>query len=580
MTNKNKKNKKYTPAVRRELRRIVRQKVWRGFLAAGVMVLLLVIAALGLLTIANYNQRSEFDGNVRNVCNGMYRVIKDGESDQEIREDIESILSKCNTPYFVSKVYRYDNGVKLSGQDARFEDDAATVDDAEFEEDDTFGSDTELGEDDTFGSDVEPGEDAAFMDNTEYGEDTAYEGDAELEEDAAVEDDTRLGDEENSSDTGSGDDDFQPGDTFVEDGITYEWISTDEGITAVRVHSEEYTYEDTRSASEIYHDFVAQGKDDVDFVNMDAQYERSRAYLNDVFEREGMDSNTDYEENISWRGYYYRGRTVTVGGNDYYVAAAMYENPFSRPEMKLLHIIMYMTLLVLMCYVIIAVISYRKKKREVIEDETRRNIIAAIAHDVRGPVTAISGYAENLQQIAHDAESRHYTASILDNVSYINEMITGMLSYIRLENTLTIKNDNVDMAELARQVTDRYAVELENRNIECEIAGHAEIRADARLMDIMLDNLIMNTAKYAPDNSVVSVAIDGRKLVISNDMDGEIDCDPSELWEPMKKGNSARTGHTGNGLGLSIVKKIFDLSGFTGDIVVEDGKFVVTVIWG
>lgn len=525
MTDKKNNNKKYTSAVRRELKRIVRRKLWRGFLVAGVMVMLIIIAALGLLTIVNYNQRSGFDNDVRTVCNGMYRVIKDGESDQEIQEDIEGILSKCNTPYFVSKVYRYDDGVKLSGQDAWFEDDA------------------------------------------EFAEDVAYEDDAELE------------DEDNSSNTGSGDDDFQPGDRFVENGVTYEWISTDEGITAVKVQSEDQVYEDIRSVSEIYHDFVAQGKDNVDFVNMEKQYESSRAYLNDVFEREGMDTNTDYEEDISWRGYYYRGRTVTVGGNDYYVAAAMYEDPFTRSEMGLFRIIIYMTPLVLLCYVITAVISYRKKKKEIIEDETRRNIIAAIAHDVRGPVTAISGYAENLQQIVHDAESRHYTASILDNVSYINEMITGMLSYIRLENTLTIKNDNVDMAALARQVTDRYTGELENRNIECEIIGHAEIRADARLMDIMLDNLIMNTVKYASDNSIVNIAIDVGRLVISNDMDGEIDCDPPELWEPMKKGNSARTGHTGNGLGLSIVKKILDLSGFTGDIAMEDGKFVVTIIW-
>lgn len=537
MTDKKNNNKKYTPAVRRELKRIVRRKLWRGFLVAGVMVMLIIIAALGLLTIVNYNQRSEFDNDVRTVCNGMYRVIKDGESDQEIQEDIEGILSKCNTPYFVSKVYRYDDGVKLSGQDAWFEDDAESVDDSEFDDD------------------------------------------AEFEEGAAYEDDAELEDEDNSSDTGSGDDDFQPGDRFVENGVTYEWISTDEGITAVKVQSEDYVYEDIRSVSEIYHDFVAQGKDNVDFVNMEKQYESSRAYLNDVFEREGMDTNTDYEEDISWRGYYYRGRTVTVGGNDYYVAAAMYEDPFTISDMRLLRIFIYMTPLVLLCYVIMAVISYRKKKREIIEDETRRNIIAAIAHDVRGPVTAISGYAENLQQIVHDAESRHYTASILDNVSYINEMITGMLSYIRLENTLTIKNDNVDMAALARQVTDRYTGELENRNIECEITGHAEIRADARLMDIMLDNLIMNTVKYASDNSIVNIDIDVGRLVISNDMDGEIDCDPSELWEPMKKGNSARTGHTGNGLGLSIVKKILDLSGFTGDIAMEDGKFVVTIIW-
>lgn len=537
MTNKKNNNKKYTPAVRRELKRIVRRKLWRGLLVAGVMVMLIIITALGLLTIVNYNQRSEFNNDVQTVCDGMYRLTKDGESDQKIREDIEGILSKCNTPYFVSKIYRYDNGIKLMGVDARFEDDAS------------------LGDDDVFEDDMD--------------ENLVESEDVEITEENSVAD----------KDDGTEEDDVQPGDMFVENGVTYEWISTDEGITAVKVRPEEYIYEDVRSVSEIYHDFVAQGKDNVDFVNMEKQYEQSREYLNDIFEREGMDTNTDYEEDISWRGYYYRGRTVTVGGNDYYVAAAMYEDPFTRPEMRLLHIIIYMTPFVILCYVIMAVISYRKKKRGIIEDETRRNIIAAIAHDVRGPVTAISGYAENLQQIAHDAESRHYTASILDNVSYINEMITGMLSYIRLENTLTIKNDNVDMAALARQVTDRYAVELENRNIECEIAGHAEIRADARLMDIMLDNLIMNTVKYAPDNSIVNVTIDGERIAISNDMEGEIDCDPSELWEPMKKGNSARTGHTGNGLGLSIVKKILDLSGFAGDIAVEDGKFVVTIIW-
>ena len=85
MTNKKNNNKTSTPAVRRELKRIAMRKFWCGILVAGVMVMLMAIAALGLLTIVNYNQRSEFDGDVRNVCNGMYRVIKDGESDQEIQ---------------------------------------------------------------------------------------------------------------------------------------------------------------------------------------------------------------------------------------------------------------------------------------------------------------------------------------------------------------------------------------------------------------------------------------------------------------------------------------------------------------
>ena len=507
MTDKKNKNKKYTPAVRRGLKRIVRRKLWQGLLVAVVMVMLMTIAALGLLIIVNYNQRSEFDSNVSSVCNGMYRLIKSGEGDQQIREDIEDILAKFNTPGFVSKVYRYDNGVELSSYDAKFEDETDFED--EEQADDMSGADGEM----------------------------------------------------------------------TENGITYEWASTDEGITAVKVKSDEYIYEDVRSAEEVYRDYVAMGYDDVDYANIDKQYECSREYLDSVFEREGMNNATDHEESILWRGYFYRGRTLTVGENDYYVVSAMYENPFTDPDMKLLKILMYVSPMFFICCVVVLMISYRKKKKEIIADESRRNLIAAIAHDVRGPVTAISGYAENLQQIAKDSESRHYTDSILDNVAYINEMITGMLSYMRLENTMTIKKENVELDKLVSQVTDRYMVDFENRNIECEVKGHAVIQADLRLIELLIDNLVMNMAKYAADDSHASIEIDDDQIVFSNKMACAIDCEPSELWEPLKKGNTARTGHTGNGLGLSIVRKIMGLSDLTGEITIQDGNFIVEIVF-
>ena len=158
-------------------------------------------------------------------------------------------------------------------------------------------------------------------------------------------------------------------------------------------------------------------------------------------------------------------------------------------------------------------------------------------------------------------------------------MITGMLSYMRLENTMTIKKENVELDKLVSQVTDRYMVDFENRNIECEVKGHAVIQADLRLIELLIDNLVMNMAKYAADDSHASIEIDDDRIVFSNKMVCAIDCEPSELWEPLKKGNTARTGHTGNGLGLSIVRKIMGLSDLTGEITIQDGNFIVEIVF-
>lgn len=529
MTDINKKNKKYSPAARREMRRCKRRKIVFVLVLTGATILLQALVTLGFMTIVNYNQRSAFDTEVRAVCNDMYKSLKQGDSDEQVRNAIEGVIRNANTPNFVTKIYRYENGVDIINNDETYDEEAM---------DDTVDNDWD-------------------------------------EEDYTANDKSMDSDVDESAEYVS--DGCAPGDTFVENGITYRWISTDEGIIAVRVQNDDTVYEDTRSAMDIYRDRLINGPEDTDITKVENYYERSRQYLDSVFERVGMNMYSEYEEFSFVSRYFYKSRTLSVGGRDYYVTAAMYADPFEDINIGVIWISMGISIFLIIFYVVAAILSYRKNKREIFADETRRNMIAAIAHDVRGPVTAISGYAENLQQIARDAESRHYTASILDNVSYINEMITGMLSYMRLEKTMTIKKKSVDVEKIAGQVIDRYRGEFENRNIECELSGHAVVRADSRLVELLIDNLIMNIAKYAADDSNAYVTIEDGQITFTNKMACDIECDPTELWEPMKKGNSARTGHTGNGLGLSIVKKILDLSGFTGEIKVEEETFVVTI---
>lgn len=76
-------------------------------------------------------------------------------------------------------------------------------------------------------------------------------------------------------------------------------------------------------------------------------------------------------------------------------------------------------------------ISCRHKKATLLSKEQNEELMLAIAHDIRGPLMAIGGYAENMGQLIEAEEGRHYRDEILSNVSYMNSMITNMICYLK-----------------------------------------------------------------------------------------------------------------------------------------------------
>ena len=221
--------------------------------------------------------------------------------------------------------------------------------------------------------------------------------------------------------------------------------------------------------------------------------------------------------------------------------------------------------------------TYNVYKAHYAMDDYRRDMTNTLAHDLKTPLTAISGCAEMLNNDADTDKQKKYSEMILSNVEYMNGIISNVLELSKLEGGSEPKKEHIDAASLAREVVSKNAPLSEDRGISFTVSGSGEINADRQLMTQVLDNLISNAVKFSPDNSKVTIKVSDSELSVSNPYSAKGDIQAEKLWQPFVKGDSSRSGQNGSGLGLYIVKNICDRHGFGYSIDTEGGRFTVKI---
>jgi len=202
--------------------------------------------------------------------------------------------------------------------------------------------------------------------------------------------------------------------------------------------------------------------------------------------------------------------------------------------------------------------------------EDRRQILAAVSHDLRTPITSIRLRSEHIT----NPTEREKILAALDEMEL---MVTSILEFARLDakNEATRK---VDMAALIRSVCDdmadlgRPVVFRGPERLVCECRPAAFRRA--------LNNLIDNAIKYGERARVVLVAeTEGVAVTIDDDGPGIPDQELESVFVPFYRVDRSRSQETpGVGLGLCVARQVVDLHG--GEIVLagrERGGLRVTV---
>jgi signal transduction histidine kinase len=188
---------------------------------------------------------------------------------------------------------------------------------------------------------------------------------------------------------------------------------------------------------------------------------------------------------------------------------------------------------------------------------TLGQMLAGVLHDIRTPMTIISGYAQLMAQIEDPGERDRYREEILAQFDVMSGMAKEVLAFARGETTILVRK--VYLNRFLEQLEKQLRHSFEGRGIELEIdasfAGVAHF--DEQKLMRLAQNLARNAADAMPGGGRFRIATrtEGQALILEFSDDGpgipdELEGRLFDLFE------SAREG--GTGLGLAIVKKIVD----------------------
>jgi len=203
-----------------------------------------------------------------------------------------------------------------------------------------------------------------------------------------------------------------------------------------------------------------------------------------------------------------------------------------------------------------------------IKNQQRADMISAIAHEFRNPITSIMGYAQTLQEDKEIAPALQdkFLNKIHNNGMKIELLLGRLVLWNQFESKeMTLHVSEFDFYQLSQEIIQ----ELEEKYPQREMILEGElypINGDRTLMGVVLKNLIENGLKYSKDEVIVFI----KKGEISV-RDRGVGIRPSDISKVTKKFYRSGTHSWDNsmGLGLSLVKNILKLHHTTLEIESE-----------
>lgn len=217
-------------------------------------------------------------------------------------------------------------------------------------------------------------------------------------------------------------------------------------------------------------------------------------------------------------------------------------------------------------------------------DESERlkaSFLATISHEMRTPLTSVIGYAEMiLEGLAGEVTNtqREYLETIVGKAQELVQVITEILELNLGAESLRVRRERIEIAQLIDEVVATFSAEPERRAIEIAVScvDVPAVYADRQMIRQVLAHLLSNAIKFTPDGGTIEIAgqlgpltpesgeMAAVTLTIADTGIGIDQTDLERIFESFVQVDSSPTRRfSGAGLGLSLAKRYVEAHGGT-----------------
>lgn len=214
-------------------------------------------------------------------------------------------------------------------------------------------------------------------------------------------------------------------------------------------------------------------------------------------------------------------------------------------------------------------------------ENSRKELITCISHDLKTPISSIKAYVDGIMDgLAKDHDTLiRYLLVISRKTEILNKLINDLFEHCQAElNELKIQKREIYSGEFLEHISNELSLEFRNALYTFTVSGNMPdvlINVDPSRIEQVIFNLVQNAKKYTPEGGKILFGAeleDGcLKISVKDNGYGVDSMDLPFIFDKFYRGEKARNSDTGgSGLGLSICKYIVEKH--SGQIFVESSK--------
>lgn len=232
-----------------------------------------------------------------------------------------------------------------------------------------------------------------------------------------------------------------------------------------------------------------------------------------------------------------------------------------------------------------AAFVYRSVRRQFRLQEQQQNFMMAVTHELKTPIAVARLNLETMQKYNLDPEKqKKLLRTTLDETGRLNFLTNNILIASQMEGSgYKSSKEELDLSALLRDCLQDFRNRFPDRIFNGTIEEDADIKGDALLLQMLINNLLENAVKYSPRESPISASLSkyrsGITLQVMDEGPGIADEEKKKIFSKFYRiGNESTRKNKGTGLGLYLCRKI--AADHNADISVtnhlpQGSKFVV-----